>query len=64
MVEYLAHLTNHRFVRINNHEHTDLAEYFGGYASDPSGKLVFQDGILVEAVRKVFNVLSFFLRTL
>jgi midasin (ATPase involved in ribosome maturation) len=24
MVEYLAKRTGHRFVRINNHEHTDL----------------------------------------
>lgn len=53
IVEYVAKLTGHRFVRINNHEHTDLQEYFGGYATDATGKLVFQDGLLVEAVRKV-----------
>jgi midasin (ATPase involved in ribosome maturation) len=53
MVEYLARRTGHRFVRINNHEHTDLQEYLGTYISDSSGKLVFQEGILVEAVRKV-----------
>ncbi len=53
MVEYLAKRTGHRFVRINNHEHTDLQEYLGTYISDPQGKLVFQEGILVEAVRKV-----------
>jgi midasin (ATPase involved in ribosome maturation) len=53
MVEYLARRTGHRFVRINNHEHTDLQEYLGTYISDPNGKLVFQEGILVEAVRKV-----------
>lgn len=52
LVEYLATTTGHRFVRINNHEHTDLQEYFGSYVTDSSGKLVFQEGILVEAVRK------------
>lgn len=52
LVEYLATITGHRFVRINNHEHTDLQEYFGSYVTDSSGKLVFQEGILVEAVRK------------
>ena len=52
MVEYLAHLTGHECVRINNHEHTDLAEYLGTYVSDPSGRLVYTDGLLVTALRK------------
>eukprot|EP01018_Ginkgo_biloba_P038909 Gb_21123 [translate_table: standard] len=52
LIEYLATITGHRFVRINNHEHTDLQEYLGTYITDSSGKLVFQEGILVEAVRK------------
>ncbi|KAJ7552529.1 hypothetical protein O6H91_06G059200 [Diphasiastrum complanatum] len=52
LIEYLADRTGHRFVRINNHEHTDLQEYLGTYMTDLSGRLVFQDGILVEAVRK------------
>ncbi|KAG8732691.1 AAA ATPase midasin, partial [Ceratobasidium sp. 428] len=52
-VEYLANQTGHRFVRINNHEHTDLQEYLGSYLTDPTtGKLKFQDGILVRALRK------------
>ncbi|KAH9080394.1 midasin [Lactarius deliciosus] len=43
----------HRFVRINNHEHTDIQEYLGTYVSDPvSGKLVFKDGLLVQALRQ------------
>ncbi|KAG8746577.1 hypothetical protein FRC10_004429 [Ceratobasidium sp. 414] len=51
-VEYLARRTGHRFVRINNHEHTDLQEYLGSYLTDPAtGKLKFQDGILVRALR-------------
>jgi midasin len=51
-VEYLARRTGHRFVRINNHEHTDIQEYLGSYVSDPlTGKLVFKDGILVHALR-------------
>ncbi|CAI5759429.1 unnamed protein product [Candida verbasci] len=52
MINYLASITGHNFVRINNHEHTDLQEYLGTYVSDSSGKLVFKEGILVEALRK------------
>ncbi|ORX62531.1 P-loop containing nucleoside triphosphate hydrolase protein [Hesseltinella vesiculosa] len=51
MIEYLAKKTGHRFVRINNHEHTDLQEYLGTYVSNPDGQLVFQEGVLVEALR-------------
>ena len=52
-IEYLAKRTGHRFVRINNHEHTDIQEYLGTYVSDPTtGKLVFQDGLLVRALRR------------
>ena len=51
-IEYLARRTGHRFVRINNHEHTDIQEYLGTYVSDPTtGKLIFQDGLLVRALR-------------
>ena len=51
-VEYLARRTGHRFIRINNHEHTDIQEYLGSYVSDPAtGKLVFRDGLLVRALR-------------
>ncbi|KIJ47371.1 hypothetical protein M422DRAFT_164312, partial [Sphaerobolus stellatus SS14] len=51
-IEYLARRTGHRFVRLNNHEHTDIQEYLGTYVSDPeTGKLVYQDGILVRALR-------------
>lgn len=39
-------------MRINNHEHTDLQEYIGSYVADASGKLVFREGVLVEAMRK------------
>ena len=56
MVQYLANITGHRFVRINNHEYTDIQEYLGSYTSDQSGNLVFQEGILVEAVRKGYWV--------
>lgn len=51
-IEYLARRTGHQFVRINNHEHTDIQEYLGSYVSDPlTGKLVFKDGLLVHALR-------------
>ncbi|RLV92019.1 Midasin [Spathaspora sp. JA1] len=53
MIHYLASITGHKFVRINNHEHTDLQEYLGTYVSNPTtGKLVFKEGVLVEALRK------------
>lgn len=51
-IEYLAKRTGHHFIRINNHEHTDIQEYLGSYVSDPlTGKLVFRDGLLVQALR-------------
>ena len=40
MIKYLADITGHKFVRINNHEHTDLQEYVGTYIADDTGKLV------------------------
>jgi midasin len=53
VIEYLAKRTGHYFVRINNHEHTDIQEYLGTYVSDPdTGRLVFKEGILVQALRK------------
>ncbi|KAK9455864.1 hypothetical protein V1511DRAFT_320492 [Dipodascopsis uninucleata] len=51
MINYLAKRTGHKFVRINNHEHTDIQEYLGSYVSDDEGNLTFQEGLLVEAVR-------------
>lgn len=42
LVEYLAQCTGHTFVRISNHEHTDLQEYLGAYVTSKTGKLVFQ----------------------
>lgn len=51
MINYLAKITGHKFVRINNHEHTDLQEYLGTYVSDSTGKLSFREGVLVEALR-------------
>ncbi|KAI8548545.1 hypothetical protein RHMOL_Rhmol07G0280600 [Rhododendron molle] len=52
LVQYLAEITGHEFVRINNHEHTDLQEYLGSYIIDASGRLTFHEGVLVKAVRK------------
>lgn len=51
LVAYLAAQTGHPFVRINNHEQTDLQEYLGSYVSDEHGRIVFQEGLLVKAVR-------------
>jgi midasin len=49
----IARRAGHQFVRINNHEHTDIQEYIGSYVSDANtGKLVFHDGVLVRALRQ------------
>jgi midasin len=38
--------------------HTDVQEYLGSYIPDAStGKLTFQEGVLVEAVRKGYWVI-------
>lgn len=52
MIEYLANFSGNCFVRINNHEHTDLQQYLGTYISGADGKLVFQEGLLVQAMRR------------
>ena len=52
MIEYLAKKSGNRFIRINNHEHTDLQEYLGTYVSDVNGRLRFQEGVLVRALRE------------
>lgn len=52
MIEYLAKRTGHKFLRINNHEFTDLQEYLGTYVSGVDGRLQFQDGVLVKALRE------------
>ncbi|PQE19082.1 hypothetical protein CJF30_00007426 [Rutstroemia sp. NJR-2017a BBW] len=52
MIEYLAKFSGNKFVRINNHEHTDLQEYLGTYVSDSNGRLHFQEGLLVQALRQ------------
>jgi midasin len=52
MIEYLAARTGHKCVRINNHEHTDVQEYVGGYVTNQQGHLEFRDGLLVDALRQ------------
>ena len=53
LICYLAQLSGNKCVRVNNHEHTDLQEYVGSYTADPAtGKLVFREGVLVDAMRQ------------
>ena len=52
MIEYLASISGNKYIRINNHEHTDLQEYLGMYVSGVDGKIEFQDGVLVKALRE------------
>ncbi|CBI22306.3 unnamed protein product, partial [Vitis vinifera] len=55
LVQYLAAITSHEFVWINNHEHTDVQEYLGSYVTDASGKLVFHEGVLVKALNQLLD---------
>ena len=57
LINYLAKSSGNVCVRINNHEHTDLQEYVGCYAADSHGKLVFQEGVLVEAMRRGYWII-------
>lgn len=52
LVQYVAARCGHKVVRINNHEHTDVQEYIGGFTPDVDGCLRFHDGILVSALRE------------
>lgn len=52
LVAHLAAKTGHRCIRINNHEGTDLQEYLGSYVTDSRGRLAFQEGALVTALRQ------------
>ena len=52
MIEYLAKISGNKFVRVNNHEHTDIQEYLGTYVSQPDGSLEYQDGVLVSALKE------------
>lgn len=57
LVEYLADLTDHVLIRINNHLHTDLQEYMGSFKTDVNGVLRFVEGPLVRAVRQGYWLL-------
>jgi midasin (ATPase involved in ribosome maturation) len=52
MIQYIAAKAGYKCVRINNHEHTDVSEYLGSYITGSDGNLIFQDGLLVQALRK------------
>ena len=47
LIQYLARVTGHKCVRINNHEHTDLQEYVGMYTASSKGQLIFQEGTVI-----------------
>uniref|UniRef100_A0A3Q3KQG4 Midasin n=1 Tax=Mastacembelus armatus TaxID=205130 RepID=A0A3Q3KQG4_9TELE len=57
LIRWLAAATGNQCVRINNHEHTDIQEYIGCYSSDDRGKLVFKEGILIDAMRKGYWII-------
>lgn len=57
IVSYLATTTGTELVRINNHEHTELSEYIGGYVVTEDGSLQFSEGPLVRAARSGYWIL-------
>ena len=52
MIEYLADLSGNKFIRVNNHEHTDIQEYIGTYSVNARGDFEYRDGVLVKALRE------------
>ncbi|XP_036622954.1 midasin [Trichosurus vulpecula] len=57
LIRWLAAASGNHCVRINNHEHTDIQEYIGCYTSDASGKLVFKEGVLIDAMKKGYWII-------
>ncbi|XP_037949486.1 midasin [Teleopsis dalmanni] len=57
LIQYVAKKSGNHCLRINNHEHTDLQEYIGTYTADVSGKLSFQEGVLVQAMRNGYWII-------
>jgi MoxR-like ATPase len=57
MIKYLGERSGNKVVRINNHQHTDLDEYVGTYSPDERGRLVFKEGLLVEAMRNGYWII-------
>uniref|UniRef100_A0A452IL58 Midasin n=1 Tax=Gopherus agassizii TaxID=38772 RepID=A0A452IL58_9SAUR len=57
LIRWLAAASGNHCVRINNHEHTDIQEYIGCYTSDTSGKLMFKEGVLIDAMRKGYWII-------
>lgn len=53
LVLALARKHERRVIRINNHEHTDAADYIGSYITAGS-RIVFKEGALVSALRSGF----------
>ncbi|XP_062266826.1 midasin [Platichthys flesus] len=57
LICWLAAASGNQCVRINNHEHTDIQEYIGCYSSDDKGKLMFKEGVLLDAMRKGYWII-------
>ncbi|XP_070589310.1 midasin [Erythrolamprus reginae] len=57
LIRWLAAASGNHCVRINNHEHTDIQEYIGCYTSDTSGKLIFKEGVLIDAMQKGYWII-------
>ena len=42
IIRYVASVSGHKCIRINNHEHTEIEVYLGNYFPDKQGKLIFR----------------------
>ena len=52
IIIHLAELIGQKVVRLNNHRDTDVDEYIGSYVPDKSGKIRFQEGVLLQCMRE------------
>ncbi|MCD4785950.1 MAG: AAA family ATPase [Candidatus Eremiobacteraeota bacterium] len=52
IVKYLSHLTQTGLRRINLNDMTDITEIIGGYKPNDQGRPEWQDGIVVDAMKK------------
>ncbi|MDB4349877.1 AAA family ATPase, partial [Omnitrophica bacterium] len=51
LVRYLAYLTNNGFQRFNLSGQTEKIDFIGGYRPEKSGRFVWRDGVLIEAMK-------------
>lgn len=56
LIRFLAYLTNNNYVRINLKDMAEVSELVGSYVPTEDGPMVWQDGLLVEAMKEGYWV--------